>query len=118
MQDYNQLEQLYKRTLSKIIVSQLGTRIFYRPRDIETATSISKVLGQETVINEDISDTGQLSKREQGRSLLAPSDLMTIDETEVVILLPSGDPVKCTRFTYETFPVPDGYPLLRDLCIP
>ena len=110
MQDYNQLEQLYKRTLSKIIVSQLGTRIFYRPRDIETATSISKVLGQETVINEDISDTGQLSKREQGRSLLAPSDLMTIDETEVVILLPSGDPVKCTRFTYETFPVPDGYP--------
>jgi type IV secretory pathway TraG/TraD family ATPase VirD4 len=51
-----------------------------------------------------------LSKREQGRSLLAPSDLMTIDETEVVILLPSGDPVKCTRFTYETFPVPDGYP--------
>ncbi len=21
-----------------------------------------------------------------------------------------GDPVKCTRFTYETFPVPEGYP--------
>ncbi len=110
LQDYNQLEQLYKRTLSKIIVSQLGTRIFYRPRDIETATGISKVLGPETVVNEDISDTGQLSKREQGRPLLAPSDLMTIDETEVVILLPTGDPVKCTRFTYETFPVPEGYP--------
>lgn len=62
------------------------------------------MLGPETVVNEDISDTGQLSKREQGRALLAPSDLMTIDETEVVILLPTGNPVICARFTYETFP--------------
>lgn len=111
LQDYNQLEQLYKRTLSRIIVSQLGTRIFYRPRDIETATGISRVLGQETVQREDISDTGMLSKREQGRPLLAPSDLMTIAETEVVILLPTGDPIKCERYTYETFPAPEEYPL-------
>ncbi len=109
IQDYKQLESIYKRDKASIIVSQLGTRIFFRPRQLHTAKEISDGLGHQTVVDEQLTDTGHLQTRQLGRPLLTASELMELKPTEVLIMTPTTPPLLCERFTYETFGVPSGF---------
>jgi type IV secretion system protein VirD4 len=110
IQDYKQLESVYKRDKASIIVSQLGTRIFFRPRQFHTAKEVSDGLGHQTITDEQLSDVGHIQVRQIGRPLLTPSELMELKNDQVLIMTPSTPPILCQRFTYETFPVPPGLP--------
>jgi type IV secretory pathway TraG/TraD family ATPase VirD4 len=109
IQDYKQLESIYKRDKASIIVSQLGTRIFFRPRQLHTAKEISDGLGHQTVTDEQLTDTGHVQTRQLGRPLLTASELMELKPNEVLIMTPTTPPLLCERFTYETFGVPQGF---------
>ena len=109
IQDYKQLESIYKRDKASIIVSQLGTRIFFRPRQLHTAKEISDGLGHQTITDEQLTDTGHMQTRQLGRPLLTASELMELKPNEVLIMTPTTPPLLCERFTYETFGVPPGF---------
>lgn len=127
IQDYKQLEDVYKRDTAAIIVSQLGTRVFFRPRQLHTAKEVSEQLGYKTVIDEQLSDTGHLSVKQIGRPLMTAAELMELKNDEVLILTPSTPPppIRCERFTHKTFPVPlelppperEEHPVLVDFVV-
>lgn len=110
IQDYRQLENVYSREKAGIIVTQVGTRVFFRPRDFKTAKEVSDGLGYQTILDSKFTDRGSVVEREMGRPLMTPSELMEIQTDKVLVLTPSTPPVLCTRFTHATFPVPKSNP--------
>lgn len=109
IQSYAQVELLYGDNIAKQIVQQLATRIYFRPRDRDTAWSLSQELGNQTMVRKDITATGQTIEREFGLPLMSVSDLMTMDPADVLIMMPGGLPLKTRRFTHESYPAPVGY---------
>jgi len=110
IQDYRQLENVYTKDKAGIIITQVGTRVFFRPRDFKTAKEVSDGLGYQTILDKKFTDRGSLQEREMGRPLMTASELMEIQTDKVLVLTPSTPPVLCTRFTHETFPVPKTQP--------
>lgn len=106
IQDYRQLENVYTREKAGLIITQVGTRVFFRPRDFKTAKEVSDGLGYQTILESKFTDRGSVQEKEFGRPLMTPSELMEIQPDQVLVLTPSTPPVLCNRFTYETFPVP------------
>lgn len=109
MQTFKQLEKLYGRDVAGTIVSQLATRVFFRPRHRETAEEISRELGDQTILKIETDDQGRTSVREIGRKLMAASDLATLPENDVIIMTPTTSPLRVQRFTYDNFPAPEAY---------
>jgi len=103
VQDFKQMDSVYRRDKADIIRSQLGTRIFFRPRNIRTAKEISESLGNKTVSDRRLLDSGHVQEREVGRPLFAASDLMAMRADELLVMTPSTGPLITRRFSHEDF---------------
>lgn len=114
VQDYRQLESVYGRDKAGIIMTQVGTRVFFRPRDFKTAKEVSEGLGHQTILEQKFNERGVMQEREMGRPLMTASELMEIPTDKVLVLTPSTPPILCDRFTYKTFPVPKSEPPKRE----
>lgn len=103
VQDAMQLEMVYGREAASVMFSQLGTRMFFRPRSIEVAERISKMAGQSTVYERKVSSTGQIQEKESGRPLIDPSEVMSLPDSKMLVFTPRTSPMLMERFTWRDY---------------
>ena len=103
IQDAMQLERVYGREDATIMFGQLGCRIFFRPRTIDVAERISKMAGQSTVYERKVSSTGQIQEKESGRPLIDPSEVMSLDDSKMLVFTPRTSPMLMERFTWRDY---------------
>ena len=101
IQSLSQLDNLYGKEVSKIIQDNCGL-IYLKTNNQETAETISKKLGKQTIESNSISHSANIKNNNQNMSTsLIGRDLMTADE------------VKQLHYKMIIFPV-IGYPIIRD----
>ncbi|MBX9725411.1 MAG: type IV secretory system conjugative DNA transfer family protein [Candidatus Obscuribacterales bacterium] len=103
VQDAMQLEIVYGREAASVIFSQLGTRMFFRPRSIDVAEKISRMAGQQTIYERKVSSTGQIQEKESGRPLIDPSEVMAMPDDKVLVFTPKTPPMLMERFTWRDY---------------
>lgn len=93
-QAMDKFRETYGREVSNTIMANLGTRIFLRPNDYETADLVSKQLGQKTHYERKINSTGNIVETEVGVPLMAPAEVMRLDLSKAILFTPSTAPLK------------------------
>lgn len=109
-QDYSQVRKRYGMEDAETIFTQMGTRIFFRTRAVETAKKISDALGKKTVVERKVSSGGHLTVREFGRQLLEPAEIMNLHPDRIVTFTPDTNPCLLTRFDWKQFQHETSFP--------
>lgn len=109
VQSYAQLDNVYGQTISNIIKSNCGLKMFIGSNDIETCEEFSKLCGNKTVSTQSVSSTlgdktGNInvSSQVQTRPLIYPSELQKLNNknsTGNAIIVTFGNYPLKTRFT-------------------
>jgi type IV secretion system protein VirD4 len=93
-QNFAQIQEIYGRDASKALFAACGTKIFFNPRDEETARMISHYLGEEEILlktrSRSYGRNGGVSQSEQyhKRPLLTVEQLLKFDQGECVVISP------------------------------
>lgn len=102
-QSIRQLQTVYGRDEADWIMSQPGTRVFLRPRDHETAESISRMLGPRTHYERKYNASAQLTERELGVPLMSAADVLALEKDKAILFTASTKPIKIDRFHWRDF---------------
>ncbi len=93
-QNFAQIQEIYGRDASKALFAGCGTKVFFNPRDEETARMVSHYLGEEEVLlktrSRSYGRNGSSSQSEQyhKRPLLTVEQLLKFDQGECVVVNP------------------------------
>jgi type IV secretion system protein VirD4 len=87
-QNFAQLQHTYGRELSKAIFAACGTKVFFNPRDDETAALVSRYLGEKEVRVFTKSTSSGMHHSQSRNEQLQKVPLMTVDE---VLKLDQGE---------------------------
>lgn len=98
-----QVAELYGHDAADTITSQAGTRIYLRPRDLQTAESISRQLGTRTHYERKVSSSGSIMEKELSVNLMPPGDVLALPFGEAILFTPATRPMKIKPFGYEDF---------------
>lgn len=109
VQSYAQLDNVYGQTISNIIKSNCGMKMFIGSNDIETCEEFSKLCGNKTVSTQSVSSTVgdkagniNVSTQVQTRPLIYPSELQKLNNknsTGNAIIVTFGNYPLKTQFT-------------------
>ena len=109
VQSYAQLDNVYGQTISNIVKSNCGMKMFIGSNDIETCEEFSKLCGNKTVSTQSVSSTlgdkaGNInvSTQVQTRPLIYPSELQKLNNktsTGNAIIVTFGNYPLKTQFT-------------------
>lgn len=94
-QNFAQLQHIYGRELSKVLFAACGTKVFFNPKDRETAQEFSSYLGEKEVRYHTRSRThgrhGSSSRSEhyQKVPLLTSDQILKLDQGECVFINPA-----------------------------
>lgn len=94
-QNFAQLQHTYGRELSKAIFAACGTKVFFNPRDDETAALVSRYLGEKEVRlytrSQSYGMQRSTSRNEQYQkvSLLTVDEILKLDQGECVFINPA-----------------------------
>lgn len=102
-QDYMQLEKTYGRDDAKILWGQLGTKIMFKPNDLDTAKKTSEMLGTETYYERTISSSGQIHEKEFGRPLMNPGEVLAMGDERALVFTPKTSPIKLKTHSWKEF---------------
>lgn len=91
IQDYVQLKNLYQEE-APLFLSQPGTRIFFRPNDLETAERISKGLGEVREVIRKVESSGAIREEKDKYFLLSLDDLINLENEKLIAFTPSTRP--------------------------
>jgi type IV secretion system protein VirD4 len=103
MQDYVQVRSAYGDDDATVLFSQPATRFIFRTTDLPTAKKTSESLGQQTVVDRKLSTSCQVTEKEFGKPLLAPSEVMALDPEESILFTPATPPLKLRRFSWKDY---------------
>lgn len=103
IQDFVQLRKAYGPDDATLLFGQPGTKIFFKPNDIETAKKISEALGQKTVVDRKMTTGGHMNEREFGRPLLNASELMALDPNKAIAFTPATPPILVNRLSWQEY---------------
>ena len=98
-----QVVDTYGQNTAEIIMSQPGTRIFLRPRDLQTAESISKQLGNKTHYERKVTSSGAVVDKEVPVNLMPAADIMSLPFGEAILFTPATKPIKIKPFSWQDF---------------
>ncbi len=111
LQSYSQLEAIYGREKSQVILDNCTTKIILSGTDAETAERISKMLGERTLVEERTSysqsDNGSstnTSTAKSARRLMFANEVREIDRNEQLIISGNRKPIYHARFHYQGEP--------------
>ena len=102
-QDYVQLEKTYGREDAKNLWNNIGTKVLFKPNDLETAKKISDSLGMETFFERKILSSGQIQEREFGRPLLSPGEVLAMSDDRAIVFTRRTSPIKMRTYTWKEF---------------
>ncbi len=107
-QSINQLESTYG--VKNAIIDNTHVRVFYAPNTIETAETISRMLGQKTEFHEQRNFSGHrlapwlthvmISGQETARPLLTPSEVMELPHSDSLVFVAGHPPVQAYKIKY------------------
>lgn len=103
VQDPIQIEDIYGRARAKAILSQPGTRIYFRPLQIDMAREISMALGKRTLCNRIVRDNGRIEEREEPWPLMTESQIMELSKDEMIVFTPDTRPMKVEKFPWDKY---------------
>lgn len=103
VQDFIQLQQVYGKDDATLMVTQPGTKVFFKPRALEVAEKISKMAGMTTVYERKLSSSGHIQEKESGRPLIDPSEVMALDEDQILVFTPKMPPAKTPKFSWQEY---------------
>ena len=94
-QNFAQLQHIYGRELSKALFAACGTKVFFNPKDRETAQEFSSYLGEKEVRYHTRSRThgkhssSSRTEHYQKVPLLTPDQILKLDQGECVFINPA-----------------------------
>lgn len=103
-QDQAQLEDVYGKNKTRIILNNTATKIYNTPSpgDLVQARLISEALGRKTETESTILSNCQVQSREYGRNLMTPDEVLAMDKlTSLVFTSRSSSnvpPIKLQKF--------------------
>jgi type IV secretion system protein VirD4 len=103
VQDKVQLAETYGESGAQSLTSNIHTSIAYATNNQTTASSISEMLGEGTVRQENVShNAGKKSVSESfiGKRLLTPSDVARLPDTDQLIVMTGHPPIYATKIKY------------------
>jgi len=92
-QNYSQLEQVYSRAEAKIIIDQPATQVYFKQKTFQEARDLSEAIGRTTVEEATVSDSGRVQEFVQGRHLITPDELISLNK-EVIVFTADTKPLK------------------------
>jgi len=92
-QNYSQLEQVYSRSEAKIIIDQPATQVYFKQKTFQEARDLSEAIGRTTVEEATVSDSGRVQEFIQGRHLITPDELISLNK-EVIVFTADTKPLK------------------------
>ncbi|MBZ0186219.1 MAG: type IV secretory system conjugative DNA transfer family protein [Candidatus Obscuribacterales bacterium] len=98
IQHHIQLSKVYQEKDAQLLMTQPGTRIFFRPRDIDSAMKISRSLGNATVVQRKVVPGSGIHEDERQRPLLDPSEVERMAKSKIIVLTPTTNPVMVDTF--------------------
>jgi len=98
IQHHIQLSKVYQEKDAQLLLTQPGTRIFFRPRDNDSALKISRSLGNTTVHQRKVLPSGGIHDDERQKPLLDPSEVERLSKSKIIVLTPSTNPVLIDTF--------------------
>jgi type IV secretion system protein VirD4 len=111
-QSPSQVREVYGDDAAKSFFQNHALRVSYTPADIDTATEISRELGNNTVKSSSVSrpfafGQGQrtVSDSEQSRALLLPQEAMALGADEVLLFPRGHRPIRATKIRWYLEPV-------------
>lgn len=102
-QDYIQLVKTYGKEDAQNLWNNIGTKVLFKPNDLDTAKKISESLGTETFYERKIASSGQVQEREFGRPLMSPGEVLAMDDERAIVFTRRTDPIKLKTYTYKSF---------------
>lgn len=106
-QSPGQVREVYGKDAAESFFQNHALRISYTPADFETASEISRELGNNTVRSESLSrptafGQGQrsISESEQSRALLLPQEALALGKDEVLLFPRGFRPIRATKIRW------------------
>lgn len=88
-----QLSKVYSEKDAHLLLTQPGTRIFFRPRDNDSAQTISRSLGNATTKQRKVLSSGAIQEDERQKPLMDASEVERLPKEKVIVLTPNTSPV-------------------------
>ncbi len=110
VQDLSQFDATYGPANAKTIRSNCHTKVFYPPKDLETAKYISDYAGSQSRMTRSVSkEAGPFPTRrylysESKRELITPDEVRKLGDEHVVIFAGDKAPIKAKRLLYFKLP--------------
>jgi type IV secretion system protein VirD4 len=110
VQDLSQFDATYGPANAKTIRSNCHTKVFYPPKDLETAKYISDYAGSQSRMTRSVSkEAGPFPTRrylysESKRELITPDEVRKLGDEHVVIFAGDKAPIKAKRLLYFRLP--------------
>jgi len=98
IQHHIQLSKVYSDKDAQLLLTQPGTRIYFRPRDNDSALKISRSLGNTTVQQRKVLSSGTIQEDERQRPLLDPSEIERLPKSKIIVLTPTTNPLIADTF--------------------
>jgi type IV secretion system protein VirD4 len=98
IQHHIQLSKVYSDKDAQLLLTQPGTRIYFRPRDNDSALKISRSLGNMTVQQRKVLSSGAIQEDERQKPLLDPSEVERMPKSKIIVLTPTTNPVMADTF--------------------
>jgi type IV secretion system protein VirD4 len=95
-QNYGQLEMVYSRKESQVIIDQPATQVYFRQKNFAEAKLLSDALGRTTVEEVTVTDSGRVQEFVQARQLITPDELCDLQD-EVIVITAEVKPLKIKK---------------------
>lgn len=92
-QNYYQLEQVYSKREAQIIIDMPATQVYFKQKTFQEARDLSEAIGRTTVEEASVSDSGRVQEFVQGRHLITPDELISLNK-EVIVFTADTKPLK------------------------
>lgn len=92
-QNYAQLEQVYSKREAQIIIDMPATQVYFKQKNFQEARDLSEAIGRMTVEEATVGDSGRVQESIQGRHLITPDELISLDR-QVIVFTADTKPLK------------------------
>jgi type IV secretion system protein VirD4 len=106
VQDLSQFDATYGVANAKTIRSNCDTKLFYSPKDLETAKYISDYAGSQSLVTRSVSKEVGMTPAtryvytESKRELITPDEVRKLDPESVIVFAGEKAPIKAKRLSW------------------